>query len=46
MAVVVKAGLFLGRPQADVVAAELIAALCLATDFGMGFRFEHGVQRR
>lgn len=27
-----------------VRAAELIAALCLATDLGMGFPFEHGLQ--
>ena len=25
--------------------AELIAALCLATDLGMGFPFEHGLER-
>jgi HD-GYP domain-containing protein (c-di-GMP phosphodiesterase class II) len=28
-----------------VRAAELIAALCLATDLGMGFPFEHGLHR-
>jgi len=34
------------EPQASerVRAAELIAALCLATDLGMGFPFEHGLQ--
>jgi len=26
-----------------VQAAELIAALCLGTDLGMGFPFEHGI---
>jgi HD-GYP domain-containing protein (c-di-GMP phosphodiesterase class II) len=33
------------EPKADerVRAAELIAALCLATDLGMGFPFEHGL---
>jgi HD-GYP domain-containing protein (c-di-GMP phosphodiesterase class II) len=33
-------------PEASerVRAAELIAALCLATDLGMGFPFEHGLQ--
>ena len=28
----------------DVRAAEVIGALCLATDLGMGFPFEHGLQ--
>lgn len=34
------------EPQAteSVRAAEVIAALCLATDLGMGFPFEHGLQ--
>lgn len=27
----------------QVRSAELVAALCLATDFGMGFPFEHGL---
>jgi hypothetical protein len=33
------------RPQGSerVRTAELIAALCLATDLGMGFPFEHGL---
>ena len=33
------------RPPADepVRAAEIIAAVCLATDLGMGFPFEHGL---
>lgn len=32
-------------PQGEerVRTAELIAALCLATDLGMGFPFEHGL---
>jgi hypothetical protein len=28
----------------QVRTAELVAALCLATDLGMGFPFEHGLQ--
>jgi len=28
----------------QVRAAEVIGALCLATDLGMGFPFEHGLQ--
>jgi hypothetical protein len=28
----------------SVRAAEVIGALCLATDLGMGFAFEHGLQ--
>jgi HD-GYP domain-containing protein (c-di-GMP phosphodiesterase class II) len=33
------------RPdQEDVRAAELVAALCLATDLGAGLPFEHGLQ--
>ncbi|MGZ5362351.1 MAG: hypothetical protein ACXWF3_12180 [Solirubrobacterales bacterium] len=27
----------------EVGSAELVAALCLATDLGMGFPFEHGL---
>ena len=27
----------------QVGSAELVAALCLATDLGMGFPFEHGL---
>lgn len=30
--------------SAQVRAAEIIAALCLGTDLGMGFPFEHGLQ--
>jgi HD-GYP domain-containing protein (c-di-GMP phosphodiesterase class II) len=30
-------------PQERVCAAEFIGALCLATDLGMGFPFEHGL---
>jgi HD-GYP domain-containing protein (c-di-GMP phosphodiesterase class II) len=35
-----------GEPQGSerVRTAELIAALCLATDLGMGFPFEHGLE--
>jgi HD-GYP domain-containing protein (c-di-GMP phosphodiesterase class II) len=35
-----------GKPEGDerVRTAELIAALCLATDLGMAFPFEHGLQ--
>ena len=29
----------------QVRSAELVAALCLATDLGMGFPFEHGLHR-
>lgn len=33
------------QPPADQVrAAEVISAMCLATDLGMGFPFEHGLQ--
>jgi hypothetical protein len=28
----------------QVGSAELVAALCLATDLGMGFPFEHGLR--
>ena len=28
----------------EVRTAELIGSLCLATDLGMGFPFEHGLQ--
>jgi len=28
----------------EVFTAELIGSLCLATDLGMGFPFEHGLQ--
>jgi HD-GYP domain-containing protein (c-di-GMP phosphodiesterase class II) len=31
-------------PEERVRAAEVIGALCLATDLGMGFPFEHGLQ--
>jgi HD-GYP domain-containing protein (c-di-GMP phosphodiesterase class II) len=31
------------QPDEQVRTAELIAALCLATDLGMGFPFEHGL---
>ena len=37
-----------GRPRPEsgeqVRTAEIVAALCLATDLGMGFPFEHGLQ--
>jgi len=34
-----------GSPAADRLrAAEVVATLCLATDLGMGFPFEHGLQ--
>lgn len=32
-----------GEPGERVRAAEVIASLCLATDLGMGFPFEHGL---
>jgi HD-GYP domain-containing protein (c-di-GMP phosphodiesterase class II) len=32
------------QPGEQVRSAELVAALCLATDLGMGFPFEHGLQ--
>jgi HD-GYP domain-containing protein (c-di-GMP phosphodiesterase class II) len=32
-----------GRSQEQVRGAELVGALCLATDLGMGFPFEHGL---
>ncbi len=31
------------RGGEQVRSAELVAALCLATDLGMGFPFEHGL---
>jgi HD-GYP domain-containing protein (c-di-GMP phosphodiesterase class II) len=31
-------------PSAEVRTAEIIGTLCLATDLGMGFPFEHGLQ--
>jgi HD-GYP domain-containing protein (c-di-GMP phosphodiesterase class II) len=31
-------------PREEVRAAEVIGALCLATDLGMGFPFEHGLR--
>ena len=35
------------RPDGESVrAAELIGSLCLATDLGMGFPFEHGFTAR
>ena len=34
-----------GSPGGERVrGAELVAALCLATDLGMGFPFEHGLR--
>ena len=32
------------EPSAEVRTAEIIGTLCLATDLGMGFPFEHGLQ--
>jgi HD-GYP domain-containing protein (c-di-GMP phosphodiesterase class II) len=32
-----------GSPQEQVRTADVIASLCLATDLGMGFPFEHGL---
>jgi HD-GYP domain-containing protein (c-di-GMP phosphodiesterase class II) len=32
------------QPHDQVRGAELVAALCLASDLGMGFPFEHGLQ--
>ena len=32
------------EPAAEVRTAEIIGTLCLATDLGMGFPFEHGLQ--
>jgi HD-GYP domain-containing protein (c-di-GMP phosphodiesterase class II) len=32
-----------GAPKQQVRTAEVIASLCLATDLGMGFPFEHGL---
>ena len=32
-----------GPREDSVRVAEVIAALCLATDLGMGFPFEHGL---
>lgn len=33
-----------GKDSGGVRAAELVGALCLATDLGMGFPFQHGMQ--